>query len=179
MMVKLLDSSKEPTGPCCCIYKGKSKHCTTFSENNKKILSEEELKYSVHSLTRVGGRGSKEKLCELIDSGIYDILNIPDGVKFGPKITKQIKVHKSGKADINYEAIKTELDTLQFPLYFLDYESFNPAIRVFQDINRTNRYLFNFLYIDLIHQILNLPMKNFSTQELKTHLLYSSRRLKK
>jgi hypothetical protein len=37
-------------------------------------------------------------------------------------------VHKRGKADIDHEAIRTELDTLQFPLYFVDYESFNPAI---------------------------------------------------
>jgi hypothetical protein len=120
-MTKLLTSSKEPHGPCCCIYKGRSKHCTTFSEHNKEVP-----KYSVHDLTAIGR--SKKKLCELIDSGIYDILNIPDDFEFGKKIEKQVRIHKRGKEEIDHEAIRTALESLQFPLYFLDYESFNPAI---------------------------------------------------
>ena len=125
-MIKLLASSKQPHGPCCCIYKGRSKHCTTFSESNNKILTKKELEYGVHDLTRIGS--SKKRLCELIDSGIYHISKIPDDFEFGKKIEKQVRTHKRGKEDIDREAIRTELDSLKFPLYFLDYESFNPAI---------------------------------------------------
>jgi hypothetical protein len=120
-MTKLLTSSKQPHGPCDCIYEGRSKHCTTFSEHNKEVP-----KYSVHDLTRIGR--SKKKLYELIDSRIYDILDIPDDFEFGKKIEKQVRIHKRGKEDIDREAIRIELASLQFPLYFLDYESFNPAI---------------------------------------------------
>ncbi len=121
ILTKILTSSSEPKGPCCCLNKGRSNHCTTFAIHNKDVPS-----YSVHDLTAIGR--SKKKLDELIDSGIYDILDIPDGFEFGKKIQKQVEVHKRGKDSIDYETIESELKTLQFPLYFLDYESFNPAI---------------------------------------------------
>jgi hypothetical protein len=137
MLIQLLSSPQEPHSPCCCIYKGRSKHCTTFAHHNKEVPT-----YSVHDLTRVGS--SKKKLCELIDSRIYDILEVPDHIEFGKKITKQIGVHKHGKADIDHEAIRAELDTLQFPLYFLDYESFNPAIPRFSGYRPYQQIPFQF-----------------------------------
>ena len=121
IMTKDLSSPKELGGHCRCIEKGRSRHCTTFSAHNKDVPE-----YSVHDLTRIGN--SKKKLYELIDSKIYDILDIPDDMEFSKKIQKQISVHKRGRAEIDHEGIKEELKTLQFPLYFLDYESFNPAI---------------------------------------------------
>ena len=137
MLTQLLSSSKEPSSPCCCIEKGRSNHCTTFTHHNKEVPA-----YSIHDLTRVGS--SKRKLQELVDSKIYDILQIPDDFEFGKKITKQIKVHKRGKADIDHEAIRAELETLQFPLYFLDYESFNPAIPRFSGYKPYQQIPFQF-----------------------------------
>lgn len=125
VMIENLNSPKKLIGHCCCIDKGRSKHCTTFCEHNSEVPS-----YSVHDISRIGT--SKAKLHELIDSGIYDILNIPDGFVLSPKMQKQVMVHKRGKAEINHLSIKEELETLQFPLYFLDYESFNPAIPRFK-----------------------------------------------
>lgn len=145
MLIELISSSKEPSSPCCCIYKGRSKHCTTFNHHNKDIPA-----YGVHDLTRIGS--SKKKLQELIDSSIYDILQIPDDFEFGKKITKQIKAHKRGKADIDHEAVRVILDTLQFPLYFLDYESFNPAIPRFSGYKPYQQIPFQFS----LH-ILNTP----------------------
>ena len=137
IMTTILSSEKEPSSPCCCIYKGRSKHCTTFSEHNKAVP-----KYSVHDLTAIGK--SKRRLQELIDSGVYDILNIPDDFEFGKKIEKQVKVHKRGKAEIDHQAIHAELETLKFPLYFLDYESFNPAIPRFSGYKPYQQIPFQF-----------------------------------
>jgi len=137
MLTELLNSLKEPSGPCCCIYKGRSKHCTTFAHHNKEVPA-----YSVHDLARIGN--SKKKLYELIDSGIYNILEIPDDFEFGKRITKQIQVHKRGKAEIDHGAIRAELETLQFPLYFLDYESFNPAIPRFSGYKPYQQIPFQF-----------------------------------
>lgn len=136
-MTVILNLEKAPISPCCCIYKGRSKHCTTFPEHNKKIP-----KYGVHDLTAIGK--SKVRLQKLIDSEIYEILDIPDDFEFGKKIEKQVKVHKRGKAEIDHEAIRTELETLQFPLYFLDYESFNPAIPRFSGYKPYQQIPFQF-----------------------------------
>ncbi|MEJ2606697.1 MAG: DUF2779 domain-containing protein [Anaerolineales bacterium] len=38
---------------------------------------------------------------------------------------------KQGKPLIDIAAIKDELDRLQYPLYFLDYETYNPAVPLF------------------------------------------------
>ncbi|MEK7194259.1 MAG: DUF2779 domain-containing protein [Patescibacteria group bacterium] len=137
VLIATLGSEKEPSGPCCCVYKGRSNHCTTFAHHNKDVPT-----YGVHDLTRIGN--SKKRLYELIDSRIYDILKIPDGFKFGKKITKQVEVHKRGKADIDHDAIRTELETLQFPLYFVDYESFNPAIPRFSGYKPYQQIPFQF-----------------------------------
>lgn len=125
VMIENLSSPKKLIGHCRCIDNGRSKHCTTFCEHNSEVPS-----YSVHDISRIGN--SKAKLHELIDSGIYDILDIPDGFVLSPKMQKQVMVHKRGKAEIDHLSIKQELETLQFPLYFLDYESFNPAIPRFK-----------------------------------------------
>ncbi|MFZ2522741.1 MAG: DUF2779 domain-containing protein [Minisyncoccia bacterium] len=137
ILVQLLESEKEPSGPCCCIYKGRSKHCTTFSFHNKNIPQ-----YGIHDLTRIGN--SKRKLFELVDSSVYDILDIPDSFELSKKMQKQVDVHKRGKAEIDHEAIRTELETLQFPLYFLDYESFNPAIPRFSGYKPYQQIPFQF-----------------------------------
>ena len=137
LLIPLLNNPELPTGPCCCLYKGRSKHCTTFNFHNKEVPS-----YSVHDLTRIGS--SKKKLFELIDSSIYDILQIPDDFEFGKKISKQVEVHKRGKAYIDCEAIRAELDQMQFPLYFLDYESFNPAIPRFSGYKPYQQIPFQF-----------------------------------
>jgi hypothetical protein len=136
-LVQLLGSSTEPKGPCCCIYKGRSNHCTAFTYYNAEVP-----KYSVHDLTRIGG--SKKRLCELIDAKIFDILDIPADFEFGKKIKKQVEVHKSGRAHIEYDEIKQELDTLKYPLYFLDYETFNPAIPRFSGFKPYQHIPFQF-----------------------------------
>ncbi|MDP3980633.1 MAG: DUF2779 domain-containing protein [Chlamydiota bacterium] len=136
-LIKFLASEKEPDGPCCCLYKGRSKHCTTFKFHNKDVPA-----YGVHDLTGVGR--SKKKLCELIDSKIYEIHDIPEDFEFGKKIQRQIEVHRRGKAHIDHEAIQAELKTLQFPLYFLDYEAFNPAIPRFSGFKPYQQIPFQF-----------------------------------
>lgn len=120
-MIPFLSSEIEPAGPCKCIYHGRSRHCTCFEHINPTIP-----KYGVHDLARIGN--SRKKLCELIDSKIYEILDIPGDFLLTPRIQKQVDVHKAGNPDINHEEIKKELGALTFPLYFVDYESFNPAI---------------------------------------------------
>jgi hypothetical protein len=136
-MAPFLSSPEEPSGPCCCIYKGRSKHCTTFAYLNPNVPE-----YGVHDLVRIGN--SRKKLCELIDSGIYDISEIPVDFELTPKIKKQVDVHKSGRPDFNIEEIKKELDSLRYPIYFLDYESFNPAIPRFSKFKSYQQIPFQF-----------------------------------
>ena len=114
-----LSQDELPEGHCGCIYKGRSGHCTTFTYINQDIP-----KYSVHDLSRI----TAKKLLDLVDSGIYAIEDISDDSKYSAIQQNQIKVHKTGSALINKEAIAKELISLHFPIYFIDYETYAAAI---------------------------------------------------
>lgn len=106
---------------CFCVYKGRSRHCTTFSISNPNIP-----KYSVHDINRIGN--SKKKLAEMINGKVFDIDKVPLHIELSSFQRKQIEAYQSDKILINKDAIARELNGLEFPLYFLDYESFPPPV---------------------------------------------------
>ncbi len=116
-----LTSPALPEGSCKCIYKGRSAHCTCFKELNPDIPE-----YGTHDITRIGK--SKKKLEALIDSGIFDLEHVPHDYALNDKQKNQILAHTMQKEMIDTALIKKELDSLTFPLYFLDYETFPSAI---------------------------------------------------
>jgi len=126
-----LMQSKEPEGNCTCYHKGRSAHCTTFSHTNPDVPP-----YSVHDLYKIGN--SKAYLIELLNSGVIRIDDVPLDERLDPKKPakgkkpspprkrNQVLVHKSQKPIIDLASIERELNSLVYPLYFLDYET-SPA----------------------------------------------------
>ncbi|MEX2010400.1 MAG: DUF2779 domain-containing protein [Parcubacteria group bacterium] len=123
---KYLQEDKEPVGPCSCIYKGRSGHCTTSKYSNPDIPE-----YSVHDLSRIGL--SKRKLTELIDSHIFSLDQVPKELELSDVQKNQLFTHLNDYVIQDLPEIKSQLDSLQFPLYFLDYETFPSAIPRFDD----------------------------------------------
>ncbi len=132
-----LESEKEPVGPCDCLYKGRSAHCTTFSYSNPTIPE-----YGVHDLTRIGL--SKRKLTELVDSHIFELKDIPETAELSDIQKNQIWTYLTGREIISRENIAEELDKLIFPLYFLDYETFPAAIPRFDGFSPYNQIPFQY-----------------------------------
>lgn len=116
-----LSSEKEPSGFCCCVYKGRSKHCSTFKHSNPQIPD-----YGVHDISRIGN--SKAKLQEMIDGNVFNLHDIPDHIKLSDIQQNQIDAHVLDRVLIHKNKIVEEFETLSFPLYFLDYETFPCAI---------------------------------------------------
>src|SRR3989344_2219287 len=79
-----ISAEKEPAGPCDCIYRGRSSHCTTFNYSNPNVP-----KYGVHDLARIGN--SKAKLTELIDSNVFTLDEIPEGTKLSDIQENQLR----------------------------------------------------------------------------------------
>jgi len=144
-----LSEEKMPIGPCGCYYKGRSSHCTTFSISNPSVP-----KYSVHDLNRIGN--SKKYLKELLDEDILKIEDVPEDERLKPKKAKagekpskpkklnQVRAHKTQKEIIDLESIKVELDSLKFPLYFLDYETYPTAIPPFDGYHPYQHIVFQY-----------------------------------
>lgn len=123
-----LSKETEPKGHCSCIYKGRSAHCTTFSYSNPDLPE-----YGVHDLARIGS--SKKKLQELVDSDIFTLENIPPDLDLSDIQQNQLQTYLRDRPIVEREHIAEELESIQFPIYFLDYETFPSALPRFNDFS--------------------------------------------
>ncbi len=133
----VLSSEQEPIGPCKCIARGRSAHCTTFSYSNPDIPE-----YSVHDISRIGS--SKKKLAELVDSGIFDIKDVPEDFPLSEKQRNQVDAIQLNKIFINKEEIKNFLDSISEPISFLDYETYAAGIPRYAGYSPFNQIPFQF-----------------------------------
>jgi predicted RecB family nuclease len=98
--------------------------------------------YSIYDINRI--TNSKSKVRQLESMGILDICDVPDDFKLSSKQRSQVEVAKSKKAYINREEIRDMFDDLEYPLYFLDYETFNPAIPLFDGYSPFDHITFQY-----------------------------------
>ncbi|MFA5316080.1 MAG: DUF2779 domain-containing protein [Dehalococcoidales bacterium] len=73
-------------------------------------------------------RLNKKEAFKLIDKGVFDIKDAPAGMALTGCQSIQRECVKSGKLHINKAEIADFLSQLEFPLYFLDFETFGLAI---------------------------------------------------
>ena len=139
--LKYIEQENEPFGHCDCVYKGRSNHCATFAYSNPGVPE-----YGVHDISRIGL--SKLKLQEMIDVNIFEFKDIPSHIEFSLTQKNQIEVYREDKTLIDPPTIKKELDSLIFPLYFLDYETFPCAIPRFDGFSPYQQIPFQYsLYV--------------------------------
>jgi len=75
----------------------------------------------------------KNRPYELIENGIHSISDIPCDDGLNDKQRIQIKCHKNAMPHIDRDGIGTFLDKLEYPLYFLDFETINPAVPAYDN----------------------------------------------
>lgn len=83
--------------------------------------------YSVFNI----GNLKSEKKFELYKNGIIKIEDVPDDFPLSNGQRLQVESHINNSTFIDKKAIKEFLSSLTYPLYFLDFETFNPAIPLF------------------------------------------------
>jgi len=167
-----LSDDNEPPGHCDCIYKGKNSHCTTSWYSNGDIPE-----YSVHAIARI----NKKKLTELIDGNILSIHDVPTSFKLSDNQRRQVNTAQSGREYIDARKISEFLGTMNFPLSFLDYETYPSAIPRYDGYSPYQQIPFQFsLHVveshdgemthhDFIYTKGDCPDKYFS-EALKTYL---------
>lgn len=72
-----------------------------------------------------------KKAFEMYDRGIMTVSEIPESYRLNNKQQIQKECVCSGKPYIDRESISGFLSTLKYPLYFLDFETFSPAVPLF------------------------------------------------
>jgi hypothetical protein len=135
LMIGYLNGPEEKQCQCRFRTRSEGNHCSTFSYSNPDIP-----KYAVHDVTRISGK----KLSLLIDNEILAIDEIPDEFALSDNQVLQIQAAKQNKALIDIEEIDEFISNFQYPLYFLDYESYLPAIPRFNKYGPYQNIVFQY-----------------------------------
>ena len=88
-------------------------------------------------------RGGK-KCFEMLNQGIFFVKDIPATIKLSTAQQIQQNCEINNEAFVNTDAIRKFLDSLQYPLYYLDFETFSPAIPIYDGTRPYQRVPFQF-----------------------------------
>lgn len=96
--------------------------------------------YSIFDLTRI--RQAKAKA--LYASGVRTLTDLPASYRLSPAQALQVEVLRSGQPVVDVGAIRRMLSSLEYPLHFLDYESWNPALPMFDGYRPYQQMVFQY-----------------------------------
>ena len=80
----------------------------------------------------------------LIKDGILELAKIPEKYELNEKNQIQVDCEKTGKPHIDQEKIKEFLDTIQYPAYYMDFETCASAIPLFDGSSPYQQIPFQF-----------------------------------
>lgn len=104
-------------------------HCSTPYECDFTAHCWEHIpECSVFDLSRL----RTDKKFELYYNGVIRFKDIPNDYPLNSGQKMQVDAHLTGMVFIDKKEIREFLDTLGYPLYFLDFETFQPAIPMFE-----------------------------------------------
>ncbi|MDI9325325.1 MAG: DUF2779 domain-containing protein [Alphaproteobacteria bacterium] len=124
-----------PLDSCQCLYTTKSNHCDTFSYFNTTYT-----KQSVHYLIDI----RKEKLKIFLDAGIHNVVDIPITDTLNNRQASHVLSAIHNRPIIQREDIKEIIDSLVYPLYFIDYEAVSTAIPIIDGTHPYQQIPFQF-----------------------------------
>ncbi len=100
----------------------------------------------------------------LYEQGILHIDNVPKNFTFGANATLQIEQHKSQEVIIDKPKIKAFLDTIEYPINFFDFETFQNAIPRFDNQRPYAQMPFQYS-LHILHEDGTLEHKEFLGDE--------------
>jgi len=86
----------------------------------------------------------KRKTVELYKEGHRVMNDIPESTKLNKRQTIQKNLAYDGGVHIDRDAIKVFLDKLEYPIYYLDFETINPVLPKFKGMRAYQRIPFQF-----------------------------------
>ena len=137
---------------CSCLMRSKSNHCDAFDYFNPNIP-----KYSIYNLPRI----SKTKLHNFVSDGRFDL----DEISVHEVTEAQAVVLRSAHLKepvIDHEIISEWYSRIEYPVYFLDYETYGSAAPIIDDARPHSQIPFQY----------SLHIKKSSDDEELEHVEY-------
>jgi hypothetical protein len=125
-------SEESPAGILGCL---KPKDCPC-----PQVCHPELPEYPIYDIPRL----QKDKARELKALNILSIADLPGDYPLSAKQREMVAVVNSGGPVIDLEAIREELSKLEYPLHFLDYETYNPGIPWFDGYKPYQQIVFQY-----------------------------------
>jgi len=119
----LMERESEPIS-CDCVYKPRIKHCPAFS-----YLYPDMPEYSVHDIVSIGL--SPKRLQGMIECGYLSIYDIPEDFELTKNQRIHVDVAQRGITINKSVEINELLKKIEYPLFFLDYETYPVAIPIY------------------------------------------------
>ena len=87
--------------------------------------------YSVFNIFNLGSK----KQVELYEKGIVNIADVPDDFAMTANQAEAVKNYKSGETHIHVKPIKEFCESLNYELYYLDFETYQQAVPLYKGIS--------------------------------------------
>jgi hypothetical protein len=135
-IIALKEAPQISPGNQCCLGSDNKERFEEIHEND--TFWKEHPECDIFDLYRGGKRA-----LELFNEGVLEI-GCLDGIKLNDKQQIQHKTHKSGKHHCDVGELKLFMNKLKYPLYFLDFESYNTAIPLYNGLKPYQQIPFQF-----------------------------------
>lgn len=96
--------------------------------------------YTVFEISRLNSK----KRAKLLNAGVIDILHVPADFPLSEKQRRQVDLAQSGNSVIETAQIKAIIENLEYPVCFLDYETLNYAIPLFDGVKPYQQIVFQY-----------------------------------
>ena len=100
--------------------------------------------FSDHSIYSIAGALGKKKLEALLDEGVMEVRDIPSEFLTNDKLRKHHYAVSNNVVHIEKDNIGNELSNVEYPIYFLDYETYAPAIPIIDGYRPYQRIVFQY-----------------------------------
>jgi hypothetical protein len=106
--------------PCNCHRTTRSNRCGLFEAFHPEIPAYG----TVYNITGI----HSNVLLPALDRGIISMVDWPDDLPLNRKQRRQVEIERSGKEMLDKDAVTAFLGTLESPLWFLDYETYQEPV---------------------------------------------------
>lgn len=97
-----------------------------------------------HSIYSIAGALGKKKLEKLLAEGVMEVKDIPPELLTNDKLRKHHYAVSNNIAHIEKDNIEKEIEDIEYPIYFLDYETFGPVIPILDGYRPYQRVVFQY-----------------------------------
>jgi hypothetical protein len=96
--------------------------------------------HSIYELSRLG----KVKAAEWTAQGVRSIHDLPVGASLSERQRRQVQAVQTGEPFIHPSGIRETLDSMRCPLFFLDYETCNPGVPMYEGYRPYQHIVFQY-----------------------------------